>query len=54
MKVVRFKGANRSRTKKKLLNYYLTHVQPSGCSMREFLKNCTLIGDGTEAVYRER
>ena len=54
MKVVRFRGANRAKTKKKLLNYYMEHVQPSGCTMKEFLSNCSLSHDGTQAVYREK
>lgn len=54
LKVVRFRGANRAKTKKKLLSYYMEHVQPSGCTMKEFLRNCSLSHDGTQAVYREK
>ncbi len=54
MKVVKLKGANRARTKKKLIDYYLEHIQPSGCTMKEFLRNCSLTHGGTTAVYKEK
>ena len=53
MKIVMIRGANRIRTKKKLLNYYVEHVAGTECTFKDFLKRCTIRADGRLACYRE-
>jgi hypothetical protein len=52
MKVVKFKGKDRTDVKKRALDYYFCNREHLGGSMKSFLKRCVIDPSGKTIIYR--
>ena len=52
MKIVRFRGKNRTDVKKRVLDYYFSNREHFGGTMKDFFKRCTIDPRGKTVIYR--
>ncbi len=53
LKTIMIKGRNRQDARKKMLSYYFAHRDQFGCSMKDFLKRCSMDPTGRVILYKE-
>ena len=53
LKTVVIKGRNRQDARKKMLNFYFSHRDQFDCTMKDFLKRCSVDPSGRVILYKE-
>ncbi|SHF84401.1 hypothetical protein SAMN02745206_02764 [Desulfacinum infernum DSM 9756] len=53
LKTVVIKGRNRQDARKKMLSFYFSHRDQFECTMKDFLKRCSVDPSGRVILYKE-